>query len=206
LRVDDLAPDPIEQFADWLADAVAERLPEPNAMVLATAAVDGRPSARTVLLKGYGPAGFDFFTNHTSRKARELAANPRCSLVFPWHAMRRQVIVEGEVSRLSASASAAYFRTRPHGSQVGAWASEHQSSVLPAREVLDARFAELSRRWPEGSEVPVPDFWGGYRVTAHTVEFWQGRPDRLHDRLRYRRVSGGVVADGAGWVVERLAP
>jgi pyridoxamine 5'-phosphate oxidase len=207
----DLASDPIDQLAAWLADAIAAGLPEPNAMVLATAAPDGRPSARTVLLKGYGPQGLRFFTNHTSRKAAELAANPRCALVFPWHAIRRQVVVEGTARRLPERESADYFHSRPHGSQLGAWASEHQSAVLGSAEDLDRRFAELAVRWPEGTEVPAPGFWGGYLVTPSTVEFWQGRPNRLHDRLRYRRALGPVAAadgtgDGARWVVERLSP
>jgi pyridoxamine 5'-phosphate oxidase len=194
----DLDPDPLRQFDAWFADAVGAELPEPNAMILSTVGPEGTPSARTVLLKGYGPEDFRFFTNHGSRKAQAMAANPHVSLVFPWHAVHRQVIVEGAAARLSREESAAYFRTRPHGSRLGAWASEHQSAVV-SREELDRRFAELAERWP--GEVPMPDFWGGYRVVPVSVEFWQGRPNRMHDRLRYRR------QDQTGdWVVERLSP
>lgn len=202
-----LAPDPIEQFAGWFADAVAAGLPEPNAMVLATASADAIPSARTVLLKGYGPDGFRFFTNHTSRKGRELSENPRACLVFPWHPMQRQVIVTGPVSRLSAAETADYFRSRPHGSRLGAWASR-QSSVLASRDELDSRYAALAARWPADSDVPVPDFWGGYLLTHETVEFWQGRANRMHDRLRYVTIgaAGGGEPAGSGWVVERLSP
>jgi pyridoxamine 5'-phosphate oxidase len=196
----DLAADPLSQFDTWFADAVGAELPEPNAMILATVNADGTPSTRTVLLKGYGPEDFRFFTNHGSRKARAIAGNPRVSLLFPWHPLHRQVIVEGTAERLSREESAAYFRTRPHGSQLGAWASEHQSAVV-GREELESRYAELARRWPD--EVPLPDFWGGYRVVPTSVEFWQGRPNRMHDRLRYRRPH---AAEPDKWVVERLSP
>jgi pyridoxamine 5'-phosphate oxidase len=195
----DLAADPLSQFDDWFADAVAAELPEPNAMILATVTADGRPSLRTVLLKGYGPEDFRFFTNHGSRKARDIAADPRVSLLFPWHPVHRQVIIEGTAERLTREESEAYFHTRPHGSQLGAWASEHQSAVV-TREKLESRYAELARRWP--GEVPLPEFWGGYRVVPLSVEFWQGRPNRMHDRLRYRRNSDETDK----WVVERLSP
>ncbi|RJL31011.1 pyridoxamine 5'-phosphate oxidase [Bailinhaonella thermotolerans] len=191
-----LAADPVKQFTSWLSDVLAAGLPEPNAMVLATATPEGRPSQRTVLLKDYGPAGFDFFTNYGSRKGRQLAANPWASLLFPWHPLHRQVIVEGRVERLSREESEDYFRSRPYGSRLGAWASR-QSEVIPGRDVLEERYAELAGRWPD--EVPAPDFWGGFRVVPETVEFWQGRPNRLHDRLRYRR-------EGGAWTVERLSP
>ena len=206
LAASDLEPDPFTQFTGWLAEAVTAELPEPNAMVLATADGQGRPSLRTVLLKGYDPTGFVFYTNYGSRKARDLTVNPEASLLFPWHALDRQVIVYGSVSMISAEQSAAYFRTRPRDSQLGAWASR-QSSVIASRAELESRFAALARRWPEGVGVPVPDFWGGFRVRPEAIEFWQGRESRLHDRLRYRRISGQAEPDGTGeWIVERLAP
>jgi len=193
-----LADDPLTQFAAWMADVVAAGLPEPTAMVLATVSGDGRPRARTVLLKNYDSGGFTFYTNRTSRKGTDLAEVPRACLLFPWHAIHRQVIIEGPVTPLTTAESQPYFRSRPHGSQLGAWASR-QSTVISSRAELDERYAELSRRWPEGKEVTMPDFWGGYRVIPEVVEFWQGRLNRLHDRLRYRR-------DGGAWVVERLSP
>jgi pyridoxamine 5'-phosphate oxidase len=193
-----LAEDPMDQFAAWMADAVAVPLPEPTAMVLATVSASGRPRARTVLLKQYDSGGFTFYTNRTSRKATDMAEVPRASLVFPWYPMHRQVIIEGSVSVLSTEESEPYFHSRPRGSQLGAWASR-QSSVISSRAELDDRYAELERRWPDGAEVPMPDFWGGYRVVPDVVEFWQGRTNRLHDRFRYRY-------DAGRWVVERLAP
>lgn len=191
-----VAADPVAQFTTWFQEALEAGLPEPNAMVLATASADGRPSARTVLLKGYDEHGFVFYTNYESRKGRDLAENPWAALLFPWHPIRRQVRVEGKVSRLSPEESAAYFASRPYGSRIGAWASR-QSSVVRSREELDARYAELAARWPE--DPPVPGFWGGFRVVPREVEFWQGQLDRMHDRLRYR-------LDGPLWVLERLAP
>lgn len=193
-----LDPDPVAQFSGWLADAVAAGLPEPNAMVLSTVSGDGRPRSRSLLLKEHGPDGFVFYTNHTSAKGQDLAANPWASLLFPWYALRRQVIVSGVVSPLSQRESEPYFHSRPHGSQIGAWASR-QSSVISSRAVLDERYAQLARRWPEGTSVPMPGFWGGYRVAPDSVEFWQGRANRLHDRMRYRR-------RGTRWIIERLAP
>jgi pyridoxamine 5'-phosphate oxidase len=197
-----LPADPLELFTRWMADVVALGLPEPTAMALATAAADGRPRARMVLLKAYTERGFVFYTNRTSRKASDLAAVPRASLLFPWYAIQRQVIIEGTVTPLSTAESEPYFHSRPHGSQLGAWAS-YQSTVIASREELDGRYEELSRRWPEGTEVPMPDFWGGYRVEPEIIEFWHGRVSRMHDRFRYRRTAG---PDGPGWTPERLSP
>jgi pyridoxamine 5'-phosphate oxidase len=193
-----VASDPIEQFARWMADAIAEPLPEPTAMALATVSASGRPRARMVLLKSFDEAGFTFYTNRTSRKASDLAEVPRACLVFPWHPMQRQVIVEGTVTALSTGQSEPYFHSRPRGSQLAAWASR-QSTLIASRSELEDRYAELAERWPEGTEVPMPDFWGGYRLEPEIVEFWRGRPSRMHDRLRYRRTP-------AGWLLERLAP
>jgi pyridoxamine 5'-phosphate oxidase len=198
LDVGDLAADWLTQFRRWLADAVDAGVTEPNAMILATATPDGRPSARTVLLKGADEDGLVLFTNLDSRKGREAAANPAVSLVFPWIDLQRQVVVIGDAERVSAAESDAYFATRPHGSQLGAVASP-QSSVIPDRMVLVEARTTLESAYPEGTPVPRPPHWGGLRVRPTSVEFWQGRPDRLHDRLRYRR-------DGEDWVVERLAP
>ncbi|WP_443042776.1 pyridoxamine 5'-phosphate oxidase [Streptomyces sp. NBC_00344] len=198
LAESELASGPMEQFTRWFGEAVAAGLHEPNAMVAATATPDGRPSSRTVLLKQYDRRGFVFFTNYGSRKGRELAANPAVSLLFPWHQIARQVVVTGRASRIAREETATYFRTRPHGSQLGAWASA-QSSVIDSRDELTARYAELAARYPEGSEVPVPPEWGGFRVVPETVEFWQGHQNRLHDRLRF-------VSEGEGWRVERLCP
>ena len=194
----DLAGDWVTQFRRWLDDAIAADLPEPNAMVLATADADGRPSARTVLLKGYDGAGLVFYTNYRSRKGRELAANPRASAVFPWIALARQVIVTGSVEPVPADRSDAYFASRPHGSQVGAAASP-QSEVVPDRAALDAAWERVGALYPDGTPVPRPEHWGGYLLRPDTVEFWQGQVNRMHDRLRYRRGNGD-------WVVERLAP
>ncbi len=200
LSESELAATWVEQFGRWFEDAVgSELLVEPNAMVLATATPDGRPSARTVLLKGYDSGGFLLFTNYGSRKGREVAANPHAALVFSWVPLERQVVVCGTVEPVSRDETAAYFALRPRGSQLGAWASR-QSSVVPSREPLEAALAELESRWPEGTQIPPPDDWGGLRVVPETVEFWQGRVDRLHDRLRFRRLPAG------SWVVERLAP
>jgi pyridoxamine 5'-phosphate oxidase len=199
-----LASSPLSQFTLWFDEARAAGLPEPNAMVLTTlGAGEGQgPHARTVLLKSHDDEGFTFYTNRTSRKGRDLAADPRCCALFPWYGLGRQVTVEGVVRRLSTAESEPYYHSRPRVSQIGAWASR-QSSVLESRAELDDRVAELSARWPEGTEVPMPDFWGGYLIVPDRVEFWQSRPNRLHDRLSYRPSDRRT---GGGWVIERLSP
>ena len=198
LAESDLAPEPVAMFERWYADAVAAGLHEPNAMAVATAGPDATPSVRFVLLKGVSTEGFVFYTNLASRKGRELLANPRCALLFPWHPLERQVRVEGHAAELSRAEVEAYFALRPRGSQLGAWAS-HQSSVVSGRDELDEAYAAAEARF-EGQDVPAPDEWGGFRVRPERVEFWQGRTGRMHDRLVYR------WTDDDGWVTERLAP
>ncbi len=193
----DLDPQPIAMFRRWLHDATVAGLHEPNAMVLSSVSAEGTPSARIVLLKGLDDHGFVFFTNYESRKARELDANPACALLFPWHALERQVRVEGRATRLGDAENAAYFATRPRASQLGAWASP-QSEVVGSRAELDERYAEMTARFAD-DDVPLPPYWGGYQLEPNLVEFWQGRRGRMHDRLRYRR-------DDSGWSTERLAP
>jgi pyridoxamine 5'-phosphate oxidase len=198
LTEDAAAADPVRQLAAWLEEAAAAGVTEPNAMTLATASADGVPSARMVLLKGVDDRGLVFYTNYGSRKGDELAANPRAALVLYWAPLERQVRVEGRVEKVSREESAAYFASRPRGSRLGALASP-QSAVVAGRSVLEERLAELETAHP-GGDVPLPDNWGGYLVVPEVVELWQGRPNRLHDRLRYR-------ADGrGGWIRERLAP
>lgn len=193
----DLDADPIRQFQQWYEEAVGTGIPEPNAMSLATVAADGQPSLRSVLLKLYDERGFVFFTNYESRKAEEMAGNPRVALLFPWVALARQVCILGRVEKVSTAESLRYFATRPRGSQIGAWASQ-QSRVITSRSPLEMKAEEVRRRFVEG-EVPLPGFWGGYRVVPYSIEFWQGRESRLHDRFRYSR-------EGERWAVARLAP
>jgi len=190
--------DPIALLRDWVAEAEAEtELPNANAMTLATVDPSGRPSLRVVLLKGLDDAGLVFFTNHNSRKGRDMAANPRVALVFHWDPLHRQVVIEGSVAMASDEESDAYFASRPRASQLGAWASR-QSDPVDSRDVLDAAYAEVEKRF-EGGEVPRPEFWGGYRVTIESITFWQARVFRLHDRVQYSR-------DGDGWRTARLYP
>ena len=193
----DLARDPFRQFEKWFQEAEAAKIGEPNAMTLATATREGRPSARTVLLKGLDGRGFVFFSNYESRKGRELEVNPQATLVFPWLAIERQVVVEGAVTKIPREESEAYFQSRPRASQLGTWVSQ-QSAIIPGRGVLEASLKMLEQKYA-GEQVPVPPHWGGWRLVPETVEFWQGRRSRLHDRLRYRRVKDG-------WTIERLAP
>jgi pyridoxamine 5'-phosphate oxidase len=203
LRRADLAADPVEQFRLWLAQACDAPLLEPNAMVLSSS--DGqRPSSRTVLLKAFDARGFVFFTNYGSRKAREIDATGRVSLLFPWYGLERQVGILGLAARISAAESLAYFVSRPFGSRLGAWVSQ-QSAVISSRRLLEMQWEELKRRFADG-EVPLPAGWGGYRVVPEEFEFWQGGSHRLHDRFRYRRPSSGEAAGAAGWLIERLAP
>jgi len=198
LREQDVDPDAIRQFERWFGEACQCAATEPNAMTLATATPDGRPSARLVLLRGISERGFTFFTNYESRKARELAANPSAALVFFWREVERQVRIEGIVERVSDEESDRYFHTRPPGARISAWASP-QSEVIVSREALDEWCQEFEVRFGDGF-VPRPTNWGGYRVVPESIEFWQGRPNRRHDRLRYTRRPAG------GWLIERLAP
>jgi len=194
----DLARDPFRQFDRWYQEAEAARLPEPNAMVLATVARDGRPSLRTVLIKDVDGRGFVFYTNYESRKGRELDGNPRATLLFPWLELERQVIIEGTVTRVPREESEAYFQSRPRAHQLAAWASP-QSTLIATRAELEQAMKAVEVRYADRA-VPLPPFWGGYRLTPGTVEFWQGRRSRLHDRLRYRRGQDGE------WIRERLSP
>jgi len=199
LQEADLEKDPFRQFDKWFEEAQAAQVLEPNAMTLATATHDGRPSARVVLLKNVDARGFVFYTNFDSRKGRELTVNPYATLLFAWLPIERQVIVSGQVTKVANEETLAYFHSRPRASQLGAWASQ-QSSVIPSREVLDERLRALEAQYAD-QPIPLPPYWGGYRLAPETVEFWQGRRSRLHDRLRYRR-----EAEPGEWIIERLSP
>jgi pyridoxamine 5'-phosphate oxidase len=194
----DLKPDPYDQFELWFEQACRSGITEPNAMSLATVGTEGRPTLRTVLLKKWDRTGFVFFTNVESRKSRQLTANPNVSLLFPWLALQRQVAITGTAERIPTSEVVAYFVTRPFGSQLAAWASP-QSSVISTRSLLEAKWDEMKRKFREG-QVPLPSFWGGYRVVPRDFEFWQGRHSRLHDRFLYTPQAEG------GWHIDRLAP
>jgi len=198
LREAEMNPDPIAQFTAWFRDAVDAQIVEPNAMSLATAWPDGRPLLRTVLLKHFDARGFVFYTNLGSRKARQLQENPQVALLFPWLLLERQVIITGTAMRLSVAEAVKYFLTRPRGSQLSAWASQ-QSAAISSRRVLEMEWDAIKRKFAAG-EVPMPDFWGGFCVIPETIEFWQGGPDRLHDRILYTR-NGST-----GWGIGRLAP
>lgn len=198
LDEDTLLRDPFLQFEKWMEEAIKAQLREPNAMVLSTADKNGAPSARTVLLKLYDRSGLVFFTNYNSRKSREIGENPQAALLFPWLDLERQVIVMGKVEKVSTSESMKYFASRPRGSQLGAWSSE-QSSVVSSRQLLMMQFEKMKEKFKQG-EIPLPDFWGGYRVIPYRFEFWQGRENRLHDRFEFTLQSNG------DWKIERLAP
>lgn len=195
----DLDPDPIRQFQRWLEDAREAGVVEPLAMTVATATGDGRPSARILLLRGVDERGFAFYTNYESQKGVELAANPRAALVFHWDVLGRQVRLEGRVERLSREESESYFVSRPPGSQIAAWASDQSRVVAGGRRELEERFRAAEARFASAEQIPLPPFWGGYRLVPDWIEFWHSRENRLHDRLRYRRTT-------RGWTVERLAP
>lgn len=198
LERNDLGDDPLLTLRHWIEDAFDAGQIEPNAMALATADGEGRPSSRMLLAKGISEAGLAFYTNHGSRKARDLAVNPRAAATFWWDRLERQARVEGRVQRLPDEDSRAYFDSRPHGNRLGAWASR-QSEPIEDRQLLDERLARLQARWPEGNPVPKPPFWGGYLLVPDSVEFWQGRDDRLHDRFAF-------TAEPGGWTVQRLSP
>ncbi len=193
-----LHADPLVQFETWFGEACDEGIPAPNAMTLATVCSDASPTARTVLLKIYDRNGFVFFTTYGSRKASQIKVNPEVALLFPWFSMGRQVSVTGSASRISSTASLKYFLSRSRGSQLGAWTSE-QSSVISSRDILETTLAQMKRKFTEG-EIPLPSFWGGYRVQPKTIEFWQSRPNRLHDRFQYTHQTDN------SWSIDRLAP
>lgn len=198
---DQLDDNPVQQFQAWFEDARKANILEPNAMSLATAGNDGLPDLRTVLLKYFDDSGFVFYTNYGSRKAREIEQNPQVALLFPWLGLNRQVRIQGKVEKVSNTESLRYFASRPRGSQIGAWVSE-QSKAITSRGLLEQKVAEIKRKFSDG-EVPLPSFWGGFRVVPHSIEFWQGRPSRLHDRFEYNRTEQG---GDTPWTIERLQP
>jgi pyridoxamine 5'-phosphate oxidase len=199
LEREQLDADPTVQFVRWLEHALSTDLPEPYAMTLATCGADGRPSARTVLLRGANADGLLFYTNYDSAKGQDLAENPYAEVLFYWPLLEQQIRVSGRVEKLSPEHSTTYFHSRPHDSQLGAWVSTPQSGVVDGRDTLEARYATLATQYPVGVNVPKPDFWGGYRLIPDQFEFWQGRPNRMHDRFRYQKTE-------AGWQIDRLMP
>ncbi len=198
LDLGDLMPEPFAQFDQWMRAAIASQLLEPNAMALATVGPEGQPTLRTVLLKGFDERGLVFYTNYESAKARHLSENPQVALLFQWLPLERQVAVTGRAEKISAAESLAYFLSRPRESQIGAWASR-QSEIITTRSMLETKFAEMKAKFVAG-QIPLPGFWGGYRVTPETFEFWQGRPNRLHDRFKYTRAAA------LEWKIQRLMP
>ncbi|MCR9100047.1 MAG: pyridoxamine 5'-phosphate oxidase [bacterium] len=199
LEMEEVSPNPVEQFQLWFDEALNAEVPEPNAMTLSTATTNGVPSARIVLLKGVTDGSFLFYTNYNSRKGQELLANPRAALTFLWHELQRQVRIEGRVEVLPAEASTRYFQSRPKGSQIGAWASP-QSTQIESREVLEEKVKQLEEDYRSTDALPRPEHWGGYRVVPHRIEFWQGRSSRLHDRIEY------TLSEDGNWSLARLAP
>lgn len=198
LDISDVHADPIEQFRRWMDEAIQSQIMEPNMMTLATASAQGIPSARTMLLKGFDADGFSFFTNYSSHKGQNLDENPHAALVFLWGELERQVNIRGSVEKISREESEQYFQVRPRASQIGAWAST-QSKAIPDRQWIIDREKELNASYPEGTEIPLPDFWGGYRVVPNYIEFWQGRPSRLHDRIVFQK-------EGESWTISRFSP
>ena len=198
LDIPDLNKDPIKQFEKWFKDAIDEKMPEPNAMMLATVGKDMMPSVRAVLLKTFDEEGFVFFTNYKSKKAKQIEENPNAASLFSWIPMERQIKVEGTIEKISTADSLKYFLSRPKGSQIGAWVS-HQSSIITSRSLLEQKFDEIKRKFVKG-EVPFPDFWGGYIIKPVRIEFWQGGQDRLHDRFLYEKDEKNE------WTIKRLAP
>ena len=191
---------PLDLLQVWLDEAIAQAVPEPYAMSLATCGADGQPGVRIVLMREITEAGIVFYTNYESAKGQDFSENPHAEVLFFWHEMQRQVRIRGRITKVAQAKTDAYFHKRPHDSQLAAWVSEPQSGVVSSREVMEARFAELKQQYPEGSHVPTPEFWGGYELSAHEVEFWQGRANRMHDRIVYSQQQG------SGWLTKRLLP
>jgi pyridoxamine 5'-phosphate oxidase len=198
LNREDLGTDPIQLFQRWFQQATELNIPEPNAMTLSTLAPDGFPSQRTVLLKAFDHKGFTFFTNYQSRKAQHILANPKVCMLLPWVTLERQIIIQGTAEKISSTESLKYFMTRPRDSQIGAWVS-NQSEVISSKKILIQKFEEIRSKFQDG-EIPLPSFWGGYRVVPHTIEFWQGGPGRIHDRFLFTRITD------SSWQIDRLAP